>query len=394
MTPAARYLAAIEVLEAALAGEGPPDRVLAAWGRAHRFAGSKDRAAIGDIVFDGLRRLRSLGWRLRAAGTGPARAAVLGLALEQGADLDALASDRHGPAPLGDAERAALAADPPPMPDPVRLDYPDWLDGALRDSLGTDFEAAMEALRRRAPLDLRVNTLKTTREAARAALAAEGVETVPVPGVPTALRAPAGAPVARAQSYATGVVELQDAASQAAAALAAAQPGETVLDFCAGGGGKTLALGAAMGGRGRLVAHDADPGRMRDLPARAARAGTRVELADAAALDALRGRCDLVFVDAPCSGSGSWRRDPWGKWRLDEARLRGLLASQRAILAEAARCLAPGGRLAYATCSVLSAENAQAALWAGRPADRELRLTPADGADGFYCAIFDSCAKR
>jgi 16S rRNA (cytosine967-C5)-methyltransferase len=184
------------------------------------------------------------------------------------------------------------------------------------------------------------------------------------------------------------VVELQDAASQAAADLAAARPGETVLDFCAGGGGKTLALAAAMRGRGTILAHDADPRRMRDLPARAARAGARVAPVGPGDLPALEGACDLVFVDAPCSGSGSWRRDPAGKWRLDARALAELAAMQARIAAQAARYVRPGGRLAFATCSVLDEENGHAVPGAAGPPMATLRLTPADGADGFFCALW------
>lgn len=387
MTPGARLQAAIDVLAQAMDGDMPADRVLVAWGRAHRFAGSKDRAAIADTVYRCLRQWRSLGWALAQVGTAPARAAVLGAVVADGGDLDALCRAPHAPDPLSAAERAALTA-VPPMPDPVRLDYPDWLDTPLRDSLGATFEATLLALRARAPVDLRVNTLKATPGQARAALLAEGIETVPVVLSPTALRAAPGAPVARSVAYAEGLVELQDTASQAGAALADARPGETVLDFCAGGGGKTLALAAAMQGRGRLVAHDADPRRLRDLPARAARAGARVEIASAEMLPALLGRCDLVFVDAPCSGSGSWRRDPWGKWRLTPDHLAALVGLQSRILPEAARFLRPGGRLAYATCSLLAEENVQGQLWAARPPVAQLRLTPADGCDGFFCALW------
>jgi 16S rRNA (cytosine967-C5)-methyltransferase len=272
------------------------------------------------------------------------------------------------------------------MPDPVRLDYPDWLDGPLRDSLGTAFEPAMRALRHRAPVDLRVNALKADRETARAMLAGDGIAAEPLDLLPTALRAPTGAPVARSRAYREGVVELQDAASQAAAAMATAGPGDTVLDFCAGGGGKTLALAAQMGGHGRLLAHDATPARMRDLPARAARAGATGESAAAHTRAALVGRCDVVFVDAPCSGSGSWRRDPGGKWRLTPERLRALPALQADILREAARYCRPGGRLIYATCSMLQSEADAGTAAMGRPPQEALRLTPADGHDGFYCA--------
>lgn len=390
MTPAARLSAAIEVLEAVMSGPEPADRVLAAWGRAHRFAGARDRAAIADRVYLCLRRWRSLGWAMASSGTPPARAAVLGSALAEGLAPEALAEGPHAPAPLGPAELAALAH-PPPMPLAVRLDIPDWLEGPLRESLGPAFEAAVGALRDRAPVDLRVNTLRATREAAQAALAADGITAEPLDLCPTALRAPPGAPVARSRAYAGGLVELQDTASQAAAALAEARPGETVLDFCAGGGGKTLALAAAMEGRGRLVAHDAAPARLRDLPARAARAGARIEIATPASLAGLVGRCDLVFVDAPCSGSGSWRRDPGGKWRLTPARLADLRRVQAEILSEASRYVAPGGRLAYATCSLLAVENEAGARHVGRPPARVLRLTPANGTDGFYCGVWVGC---
>jgi 16S rRNA (cytosine967-C5)-methyltransferase len=387
VTPAARLQAAIDVLSAIEAGAPNAERALADWGRANRYAGSKDRAAVADRVYDALRRRRSHAWI--AGGEGP-RAAILGGAAAAGEDVEALfAGLRHGPAPLTDAERAALAA-PRPAPDPIRLDYPDWLDRPLRDSLGAAFEPAMAALRERAPVDLRVNTLKATVAEARAALAAEGIETAAVSLAPVALRAAPGAPVARSRAYAEGVVELQDAASQAAAALAEARPGETVLDFCAGGGGKTLALAAAMANRGRLIAHDADPRRMRDLSARAARAGASVETVETAGLSRLEGACDLVFVDAPCSGSGSWRRDPLGKWRLTPGRLDALAALQVRILREAARCVKPEGRLAYATCSTLTVEtDAPIAAAFGDAAEvtASLTLTPADGADGFSCRI-------
>ena len=377
MRPAARLAAAIEALTEIERTAAPPDRVLAAWGRANRYAGAKDRAAIGDIVHDCLRRRRSLCWPLRDDGP---RAAVMGWALAQGGDVAALFDGaRHAPAPLTAEERAALADPPPPPPDPVRLDYPDWLDGPLREGLGDAFEASMTALQSRAPVDLRVNLLKADRAAAQAALAAEGIETVPGPHADTCLRAAPGARVAATAAYRDGLVELQDAASQAVADFTGARPGETVLDFCAGGGGKTLALAARMNGAGALHAHDADPGRMRDLPARLRRAGARAAPVAPSELPALAGRCDRVLVDAPCSGSGSWRRDPAGKWRLTPERLAALTRTQAAILAEAARCLRPGGALVYATCSVLTAENAA-------PAAETLRLTPADGADGFHAA--------
>jgi 16S rRNA (cytosine967-C5)-methyltransferase len=388
MKPAARLQAAIELLDSIFDG-APADRTLAQWGRAHRFAGSKDRAAIADVVYRGLRCRRSLAWPLRDTGGSEARAVVLGALHADGDNPSALFDGQlHGPAPLTSAEMAALSSPDDPMPDAVRLDYPDWLDTALRHSLGDRFEAAMRALQQRAPVDLRVNTLKTDRKTALAMLAAEGIDAEPLPLVATALRARPGAPVARSAAYRDGLVELQDAASQAVAAMAAAQPGQTVLDFCAGGGGKTLALAAQMAGQGRLIAHDAALQRMQDLPARAARAGAVVEIATAATLRALEGACDVVFVDAPCSGSGAWRRDPGGKWRLTEVRLATLPALQAGILAEAARFCRPGGRLVYATCSVLATEAEAGTAAIGRPPQQCLHLTPADGHDGFHCAVW------
>ncbi len=392
MRRAARLAAAIELVAAFDAGGTPLERQFSSWARANRYAGSGDRAAIGDLVHDVLRRRRSLAWRMR---DDSARAALIALVAAQGEDPATLFDgSTHAPAPLTASERAALAAPPPPAPDPVRLDYPDWLDGALRASLGARFEPAMTALRRRAPLDLRVNTLKASVAEAADALAAEGIETRPAPHAPHGLRAAPGAKLRAGRAWAEGLVEPQDAASQAAAALAGAEPGATVLDYCAGGGGKTLALAAAMAGRGRLIAHDAQPARMADLPARAARAGAQVTLRGPGTLDDLRGRCDLVFVDAPCSGSGSWRRDPAGKWRLTPERLEALCALQPRLVAEAARFVRPGGRLAYATCSMLAAENA-AALAAMRVPPFALQLepcasmslTPADDADGFFCEV-------
>jgi 16S rRNA (cytosine967-C5)-methyltransferase len=269
----------------------------------------------------------------------------------------------------------------------VRLDYPDWLDGRLRDSLGDAFEASMTALQRRAPVDMRANSLRCDVATARAALAEDGVATEPGPLSPLCLRAAPGAPVARTRAYAEGLIELQDAASQAVAAFAGARPGEAVLDYCAGGGGKTLALAADMAGRGRLVAHDVAPGRMRDLPARLARAGARAEIVGPDAISALRGRFDLVLADAPCSGSGSWRRDPAGKWRLTPARLASIAEAQRAVLRAATVFLRPGGRLVYATCSMLHEENAgRVSEASGLDCVDRMVLTPADGGDGFFAA--------
>jgi 16S rRNA (cytosine967-C5)-methyltransferase len=387
MTPAARLAAAAAILDAVLAG-ARADRALADWGRGHRFAGSGDRAAIADHVHDALRRRRSLAW---AAGSDSGRGLILALAAEAG-QLDLLTGEGHAPPPPTEAERAALARDAA-MPEAVALDMPDWLMPELARSLGSSRGPVLAALRRRAPLDLRVNLLKGTRAGAAAALAAEGIGTVPLAAEPAALRVTEGARRLRAAApYRDGRVEIQDLASQRVARFAGALPGETVLDFCAGGGGKTLALAMHMGGTGRLIAHDADAARMADLMPRAARAGVRVERLEpgAPAIAA-----DLVLVDAPCSGSGAWRRNPDAKWRLTRAELDRLTALQDRVLSEAARHVRPGGRLVYATCSLLACENADRvdAFLRGRGAGRpgaSLRLLPPEDGDGFYaCMILD-----
>ena len=391
MTPAARLSAAIDLLDAWLAGE-PAERALTRWARASRFAGSKDRAAVRDLVYDGLRRRRSLGW---IGGGDAGRAILLAQQTGEGADLDALCTgEGFDPAPLSPAERARLAAPPPPPSDPVRLDYPDFLDAPLRNALGPDFEPVLAAMQARAPVDLRVNALKTTSNAALVALARDGVQAEPHPLAPHALRVtgnPRG--VAASRAYTQGMVELQDVSSQHVAAAAGARPGMTVLDYCAGGGGKTLALAAAMEGRGRLLAWDANPRRMADLPERARRAGAPMRVLEDAELARLGPVCDLVLVDAPCSGSGAWRRKPEGKWRLTPEAFAAFPPLQDAILDAAAACVKPGGRLVYATCSLLAEENEdRAAAFARRhPAWRvepARRLTPLDGGDGFFTARF------
>ncbi|MEO0958933.1 MAG: RsmB/NOP family class I SAM-dependent RNA methyltransferase [Pseudomonadota bacterium] len=376
MTPAARHQAAIEVLEAwAHSGSGEAlDRTLAAWGRAHRFAGSGDRHAIADICYGTVRRARSLQWLGGGGDPGSRleafrpRIAVLAGAVFAGQELSQIAgAGRYAPAALTAEEADALAAlaaegevkgleDVPPG---VRFNLPDW----LLDALGSVPGAALAALGERAPVDLRVNRLKATPEAAAAALVEESIETERGPLAPDCLRVVGGARrVAGSAAYRGGLVELQDAASQAAALRARAAPGEIVLDLCAGGGGKTLALAAAMEGpapgRGRLIAHDASPRRMSDLAPRAARAGARVETIGTEALAALEGACDLVLTDVPCSGSGAWRRDGDARWRFGRQDLERLNATQDAILDRAARLVRPGGRLVYVTCSIILAENA------------------------------------
>jgi 16S rRNA (cytosine967-C5)-methyltransferase len=390
VTPAARVQAAIEILDLWRSGDEGLDRVLAGWGRANRYAGSGDRRAIADLVYDAVRRLRSAAWVAGSPELAGGRIVLLGSLILDGQDPDDLFTGQgHAPAPLSAEERARLGSSLGEAPRAVRQDLPDWLAPQV-DHLP---DAALEALRTRAPLFLRVNTLREDPASAIATLRQDGVEAAPGPHTAACLRILSGAPrVARSRAYLEGMVEMQDAASQAAAAYACARPGETVLDFCAGAGGKALAFAAAMGNEGALHVHDISPGRLAQLDERARRAGARITRHAPNQLAALQGQCDLVFVDAPCSGSGAWRRTPDAKWRLTPGRLQTLVDLQSGILRRAAAMVRPGGRLVYATCSVLEAENAcQIAALSARhpnlqPVRPALTLLPGNDGDGFFAS--------
>ena len=381
MTPGARVAAAIGCLDRIFAGEAA-EKVLTGWARGARYAGSGDRAAVRDHVYDALRRRRSAA---HDGGGTDGRAAMLGLLRQDGPDPATLFTGAgHAPAPLSPDEAEYVAG---VAPDPVARDCPDWLWPVLSEAHGAAAAPILETLRHRAPLHLRVNLARTDPDAARRALADDGILAEPHPLSPTALQVRDGARRLRgARAYAEGLVEPQDAASQAVVDRLSPAPGLRVLDYCAGGGGKALALAA----RGASVtAHDADPRRMTDLPARADRAGVEI-VVRAKPPD---GPFDLVLCDAPCSGTGAWRRQPDAKWRLTAADLDRLTATQDAILDAAAPRVASGGRLAYATCSILPVENAARAdgFLARHPGWRRedgLALTPLDGGDGFFLAVF------
>lgn len=378
MTPAARLSAAIEILDRVLAG-APAEQVLTNWARASRFAGSGDRHAVRDLVYDALRCRRSFA-ALGGAETG--RGLILGGLRSAGVDPETLfTGEGHAPAPLSSAD---IGQAPTGF---AALDIPDWLASQMQQDLGDAFKTVAEALRHRAPVFLRANLARGSRASARAALAEAGIEAEPHPLSPTALLVTAGARrVSASDPYTGGLVELQDAASQAVVDALPLADGMRVLDYCAGGGGKSLAMAARA--RVKLLAHDSDPRRMRDLPARAKRAGIKVEVLPGAP----SGLFDLVLADAPCSGSGSWRRAPEGKWALTPQRLQDLRNIQSEILDKASALVQPRGWFAYATCSLLNAENrdqidaflARTGKWS---LQRELRLTPIDGADGFYLAL-------
>jgi 16S rRNA (cytosine967-C5)-methyltransferase len=388
MTPAARVAAAIGVLDGWCAGT-PAEQALTNWGRASRFAGSGDRAAVRDLVFEAIRCRRSFA---ALGGAGDGRGLMLGRLRAAGEDPEAMFTGLgHAPAPLTAAEAAHLAR-PVELARNVALDCPDWLAPRLESALGAAFAPVMRALRHRAPVFLRVNLARATRASAAEALAAEGIGTRPAALAKTALEVTGNARrVRNSAALRDGLVELQDTASQAVVEMLPIREGARVLDFCAGGGGKSLAMAARAPGA-RITAHDADPGRMADLPTRAARAGARIRLAGTApAPDAGTG-WDLVLCDVPCSGSGAWRRSPEAKWTLTADRLSALVATQAEILDRAAGLVRPGGALAYVTCSLLDEENGrQIKSFLGRSPGwswrSERRLTPLDGGDGFFCAL-------
>ena len=378
MTPAARLSAAIAVLDRILAGHSA-EPALTNWGRGHRFAGSGDRAALRDLVFDALRCRRSFA-ALGGGETG--RGLVLGGLRAAGQDVAALfTGEGFSPAPVGPQEMGRV-------PEGAEaLDCPDWLLDQLQDSLGAETGAILQAMRHRAPIFLRVNLARTTLAAAIAALARDEIAAQAHPLAKTALQVTGNArKIQTSDAYLHGLVDLQDAASQAVVAALPLRPGLRVLDFCAGGGGKALAM-AAQGAK--VFAHDANPARMTDLPARAKRAGAQVTIIENPSRSA---PYDVILTDVPCSGSGSWRRDPQGKWALTAARLVEIHALQAQILDRAAALLAPDGCLAYATCSLLKSENeAQIDGFLGRhPGWKPLlaqRFTPLQGGDGFFVAL-------
>lgn len=388
MTPAARVQSAIELLDEVIAAarDGGPaaDTLIARYFKTRRYAGSKDRRAVRDLIYDAIRR----------AGEPPVsgRAAMIGLAHER-ADMPALFDgSAHGPAPIAPDEPAAPAAA-----------IPAWI-APLLAPLVDDGERA--ALLERAPLDVRVNRLKADVPSVAAMLP----EARPIDGVPDALRLPEGYPLESTPAWIEGRVEVQDAGSQLIAAACAVAPDMTVVDLCAGAGGKTLALAAAMEGRGRLIAADTVRSRLSRLMPRAERAGAgfvETVLLDQGhemrGLAALRDRADVILVDAPCSGTGTWRRNPEARWRLTPARLDRLVAEQARILDLAAALVRPGGRIVYAVCALTDREGrdqfsaflARHEGWTGAPLvptlGREwgggILLTPAhDRTDGFYFA--------
>jgi len=385
MTPAARLSAAIEVFADIEARHRPAAQALKDWGLAHRFAGSGDRAGIAGLVYDALRRKASSAWIM---GADTPRAALLGMLVhERGFDAEAVAKlcdgGRFAPAPLSEDERARLsAASLANAPAHVRGDYPEWLDASLTATFGEERVEEAVALAARAPLDLRVNTLKATREEATQAIG----EWDPQPtrwspfGLRIAVAPDQKSPAIHAEpAFIKGEIEIQDEGSQLAALLSGAAPGEQVIDLCAGAGGKTLALAAQMDNHGQLYATDTDKRRLAPIHERLERAGVRnVQVRTPRSSSAggegsgrapsrasraqdvladLAGKADLVLIDAPCTGTGAWRRNPDAKWRVRPGALAERLKDQIEALDRAVPLLKAGGRIAYVTCSVLDEEN-------------------------------------
>jgi 16S rRNA (cytosine967-C5)-methyltransferase len=390
MTPAARLSAAIELIDTIDAQRVPAAKALKEWGTAHRYAGSGDRAAISGLIWDVLRRQSSSAYLMD---DDTARARVLGmLHLERGMDVDAVAAlcdgGRFAPEPLSDAERTALASRSlQGAPAHIAGDYPEWLDSHLAKVFGDDRVAEATAMASRAPLDLRVNTLKTSRDKMLPRLKHLGANETP--WSPLGLRIELGADARNVgihaeEDFVKGGIEVQDEGSQLAALFSAAKPGEQVIDLCAGAGGKTLALAAMMQGKGRLIATDRDKRQLAPIHERLSRAGVhncdvRTPKGDADPLSDIKGSADLVVIDAPCTGTGTWRRNPDAKWRMRPGALEVRLKDQAEVLDRAAPLVKPGGRIAYITCSVLPVENGeQVAAFLAR--HREFSIVPPEQA--------------
>jgi 16S rRNA (cytosine967-C5)-methyltransferase len=428
VTPGARLAAVVELLEEIARQDRPADVVAGGFLKARRYIGSKDRRAISDRVWGILRRRARLDWLLD---TRRLESSSLHRLL-----ADLMVTDRMSPKAVAELCGGQLGHLSPAdwavlnqlegrslfhheMPSWVRGEYPEWIEEKLVPVLGERLPAELGALRDEAPVDLRVNTLKADRETARAALAAEGLEAQPTPWSPIGLRLPARVALTAQAAFRQGLVEVQDEGSQLLALLTDARPGQGVVDFCAGAGGKTLALAAAMQNKGRLIACDVNAKRAARAAERLRRAGvhnvTRHLLEGESDKWVKRhvGSFDRVLVDAPCSGSGTWRRNPDAKWRLTAAELAELMGLQGRILASAARLVRNGGRLVYATCSLLREENEDQVddflaghsdfapvpvtdVWAATiggtcpVAGPILRLTPAQhNTDGFFAAVME-----
>ena len=437
MTPGARLEAAIELLGKIATARRPADDIVRGWIKARRFIGAKDRRAIRDRIYDILRRQNRLDWHLETnnAEATPRNRALADVVLVDRTDPSELFDGKgHAPAPLSNQEQELALAlvnkhlEDPGMPGHVLVEVPGWMAPGLQRFLGERYMAEMAALNQPAPMDLRVNLARVTRDQAQKSLAKDGVNTSPTPLSPLGLRLGPHSDIARTKAFKTGLIEVQDEGSQLLALLVDTKPAMAVCDYCAGAGGKTLALADRLGLQGgaginkaRLVACDTEESRLVRMDRRLGRAKLEklverhVLTADDDWAKQNEAAFDRVLVDAPCTGTGTWRRHPEQKKRLTEERLSELVAVQKDILQKAAPLVAPGGRLVYATCSILEDENeAQVTafleghpgfailptdlVWAGTvkgvpyPSDfgDTLRLSPAShGTDGFFISVLE-----
>ena len=424
MTPAARIQAAIELLDEVLATDRPADGVLSAYFRARRFIGAKDRRSVSEQVWRVLRYRARLTWALNTDAPTPRLLVAANLVRGESKSMDAIGGlfvgAKNGPPPLSVNEKRmverAKTQNTADAPRPIKFECPEWLLDKIDAVFGDDADKEISALGQEAALDLRVNTLKATRDEVLSSLKSEGLDASPTPLSPLGVRLPARIALGAHEGFRNGLFEVQDEASQVCARLVHAQPGETVIDLCAGAGGKTLAIAASMKNKGRLVACDISVGRRERSKLRLRRAGVHnatlriIEEPDKW-LKRQAGTFHHVLVDAPCSGTGAWRRNPDARWHLSPENLENLTATQDGLLDRAAQLVKPGGQLIYATCSLLSEENAARIdaflarndkfsirpvrdVWATAfetPCPTEepfLSLTPArHGTDGFFVAI-------
>jgi 16S rRNA (cytosine967-C5)-methyltransferase len=412
MTPAARLQGAIDILEALARTDQPLDRLLRDWFRTRRYAGSKDRAAITQRVFTIQRHRASLAWRMQSEAP---RALAIASLLSSGETPETLfTGGGYGPGELSDAENAAIATAPsgaPPVH--VRGEFPAFLEGELTRAFGVDLLDEMVALQSRAPVDLRVNTIKRERGEVLDALKAREFPAEATPYSPIGIRIASGegsAELGRSTMFETGAFEFQDEAAQIASMFCQVRSGERVLDLAAGAGGKSLALAAMMQNKGEIIACDVRQPALQQLAARATRAGATIIRTHLTEKEPPEGPFDAVLVDAPCTGTGTWRRQPELRWRLSPQLLKERMALQDKLLDQAAARLRKGGRLIYATCSILPCENEDRVVaflarhgdFAVRPCAqvwRESDKTPAGlaeffkatprttGTDGFFTAI-------
>jgi 16S rRNA (cytosine967-C5)-methyltransferase len=406
MRTGGRISAATEILRDVLERHQPIKIAIRDWGKRARYAGSKDRAWVSGLVLDALRKRNSVAHHM---GHDDPRALILGalrIAWDWNArDIEQACYDDHGPTPLTNDERSRLILAPDPSAAPhVQGDFPEWMTPYMQRVFGPEAVIEAQAMAVRADVDLRVNTLKTDAE--KAALPLKSVKAEPSRLLKNAYHIPARDPTEREDSiegipaFSKGWVEVQDAGSQIAAAAANARPDEQVMDYCAGGGGKTLALAAQMEGKGQIHAYDIDGKRLSALIPRLKRSGAHnvqlVHPSEGNSLEPLVGQMDLVFVDAPCTGTGTWRRRPDSKWRIKPAQLEKRIQDQREILQAAATYVKPGGRLLYATCSFLIEEDEDrvAEFLAGNPAFTERDAAEAAIASGALTAHGASVVRK